>query len=173
MNVGCRRQLPALASACDRYGISDRSAAAIATAVLEDYGVVNPKATSHVIDPSKIRRERKRKRNQLRCSQESKIVRGIFFDGRKDTTLENIKEGLKFYRRSITQEHISLTEAPESKYLEHISPSGSSAKLIKDSNVNFIATKNIDTQKFVAVGCDGTAVNTGIKGVAIRLLEKE
>jgi len=97
----------------------------------------------------------------------------IFFDGRKDTTLENIKEGLKFYRRSTTQEHISLIEEPESKYLGHISPSGSSAKLIKDSIVNFIATKNIDTQKFVAVGCDGTAVNTGIKGGAIRLLEKE
>jgi hypothetical protein len=97
----------------------------------------------------------------------------IFFDGRKDTTLENIKEGLKFYRRSITQEHISLIEEPESKYLGHISPSGSSAKLIKDSNVNFIATKNIDTQKFAADGCDGTAINTGIKGGAIRQLENE
>jgi len=44
---------------------------------------------------------------------------------------------------------------------------------MKDSIVNFIATKNIDTQTFVAVGCDGTAVNTGNKGGAIKLLEKE
>ena len=141
--------------------------------MLEDFGVVSPHNTSRVIDPSKIRRERKRKRNQLRFSQDSKKVRGIFFDGRKYATIENIKEGSKFYRRSITQEHISLIEEPESKYLGHISPSGSSAKLMKDSIVNFIATKNIDTQMFVAVGCDGTAVNTGNKGGAIRLLEKE
>src|SRR5437868_13560368 len=76
-----------------------RSAAAIATAVLEDFGVVNAFDTSNVIDPSKIRRECKTKRSQLKPSQGSKVVRGIYFDGRKDKTLENTKEGSKFYRR--------------------------------------------------------------------------
>lgn len=52
-------KFPALASACDRHGLSDRSAAAIATAVLEDIGVVTDVDSSNVIDRSKIRRERK------------------------------------------------------------------------------------------------------------------
>ena len=67
------------------------------------------------------------------------------------TKLLKISRRVKVFRQSITQEHISLIDEPGSKYLGHISPSGSSAKLIKDSIVNFIATKNIDTQKFVAV----------------------
>ena len=142
-NLVSHRKLPRLARACDRYGVSDRSAAAIATAVLEDFGVVNAFDTSNVIDPSKIRRERKRKRSQLKPSQDSKLVRGIYFDGRKDKTLENTKEGSKFYRRTITEEHISLIQEPESTYLGHLSPAGSSAKEIKDSIANFIATSNI------------------------------
>ena len=85
---------------------------------------------------------------------------------------KNIKEGLKFYRRSIKQEHISLIEELGSKYLGHLSPSGLSAYLIKNSILNLIATKNIDTQKFVAVRYDGIAVNTGNKGGAIRLLKR-
>ena len=97
------RKLPALARTCDRYGIADRTAAAIATAVLEDFGIVNAFDTSNVIDPSKIRRERKRKHSQLKSSQDSKLVRGIYFDGRKDKTLENTKEGSKFYQRTITK----------------------------------------------------------------------
>ena len=76
------RKLLTLARACDRYGVSDRSAAAVATAVLEDFGVVNAFDTSNVIDLSKIRRECKRKRSQLKPSQDSKLVRGIYFDGR-------------------------------------------------------------------------------------------
>lgn len=171
-SVSCRR-LPALARACDRYGISDRSAAAIASAVLEDFGIVTASDLSNVIDPSKIRRERKRKRSELKPSHDSTIVRGIYFDGRKDKTLKNIKDGSKFYRQTTMEEHISLIQEPDSLYLGHLSPAGSSAKEIKDSIANFIATKNINIEKLVSIGCDGTLVNTGRKGGVIRLLEKE
>lgn len=168
-----RRRLPALARACDRYGISDRSAAAIASAVLEDFGVVTASDSSKVIDPSKIRRERKRKRSELKSSHESTIVRGICFDGRKDKTIKNIKDGSSFYRQTTSEEHISLIQEPDSLYLGHLSPAGSSAKEIKDSIANFIATKDINIKKLVSIGCDGTVVNTGRKGGVIRLLEKE
>ena len=167
------RKLPALARACDRHGISDRSAAAIATAVLEDLGVVTESDSCNIIDRSKIRRERKRKRCELQPTQESKVVRGIYFDGRKDTTLKNVREGSKYYRRTVKEEHISLIQEPESIYLNHISPEGSSAKEIATSISNFIATSNIDIAKFVAVGCDGTNVNTGRIGGVIRLLEEK
>ena len=92
----CRQRLPALASACDRYGISERSGAAIATAVLEDFGVVSPNDTSRVIDPSKIRRECKRTRNQLRFSQDSEIVHGNFFIDEKTQLLKTSRKGQSF-----------------------------------------------------------------------------
>jgi hypothetical protein len=63
-----------------------------------------------------------------------------------------------------------LIQKPESTALGHLSPAGSSTKEIKDSVANFTATSNINIEKFVAVGCDGTNVNTGRKGGTIRLL---
>lgn len=168
-----RRKLPTLARTCDRYGISDRSAAAIATAVLEDYDIVTANDSFNVIDPSKIRRERKRKRIEIKPSEESKIVSGIYFDGRKDKTMNNNKEGSKFYRRIVTEEHISLIQEPGSLYLGHVTPNGSTAKDIKNSITSFIADSKIDVEHFVAIGCDGTNVNTGRAGGVISLLEKE
>ena len=44
-----------LALACERTGVSDRSAALIASSVLEDFGVITHEEKSHVIDRSKIR----------------------------------------------------------------------------------------------------------------------
>ena len=44
-----RRRLPALARACDWYNISDRSATALASAVLEDFGIVTASDSSNVI----------------------------------------------------------------------------------------------------------------------------
>ena len=88
----------------------------------------------------------------------------------KTKLLKTKKEGSKFYRRTILEEHISLIQEPESTYLSHLSPAGSSTKEIKDSVANFTATSNINIEKFVAVGCDGTNVNTGRKGGTIRLL---
>lgn len=53
-------RLPTLARACDRHGVSDRCAAALASAVLQDFGVITPTDKSKVIDKNRIRRERKK-----------------------------------------------------------------------------------------------------------------
>ena len=49
-----------LSREADRYGVSDRAAAAIATAVLQDTSASF--VSSQIIEPSKIRRSRKRLR---------------------------------------------------------------------------------------------------------------
>lgn len=54
---------------CDRYGVSDRAAATIASSVLEDIGVITDTDTSQVIDRYKIRREKIRTRKHLQQSQ--------------------------------------------------------------------------------------------------------
>ena len=59
------KNLPKLAMACDRHGVSDRSAAAIASAVLEDFRIVSKHDLFNVLDHSKVRQARQRKRNEL------------------------------------------------------------------------------------------------------------
>jgi len=78
--------LPAVATACDRHGVSDRSAAAIASAVLEDFGLVTHEDRSRVIDRMTIRRQRQKKRIKINENLNANILRSIFFDGRKDNT---------------------------------------------------------------------------------------
>ena len=56
-----RISLPTVATECDRFNISDRSAAAISNAVLKDVGILSECNRAMIIDRSKIRRERKKK----------------------------------------------------------------------------------------------------------------
>lgn len=66
------------ATECDRY-LSNRSAAAFASAVFKDCGLLN---SENVIDKNRIRRAR----NKVRAKAEAKVsnLRGIWFDGRTD-----------------------------------------------------------------------------------------
>ncbi|GBN95836.1 hypothetical protein AVEN_74016-1 [Araneus ventricosus] len=45
---------------CDRYGISDRTATAFASALLQDIGIVHEGEASHVVDLNKISRQREK-----------------------------------------------------------------------------------------------------------------
>ena len=87
-----KRDMPALARACDRHMVSDRSAAAIASAVLQDFGLITADNSLNVIDPRKVRRERIKKRKQLQGIDNNLDLCGIYFDGRKDKTIVNIQE---------------------------------------------------------------------------------
>jgi hypothetical protein len=94
-------------------------------------------------------------------------------DKTMDKTIMNMKVGTKYYRRAVTEEHVSLIEEPGSRYLGHISPSAGSAMEIKRSIVEYFSANNISVDKFVAIGCDGTNVNTGRNKGVIRLMEEE
>ncbi|CAH1098823.1 unnamed protein product [Psylliodes chrysocephalus] len=102
-------KLTTLAKVCDRYGLSDRAAAAVATAVLHDLGIVFNANAKNVIDRSKLRRAREQPRKSF-TQNSSETFKAIYFDGRKDKTfvIENI-EG-KYHRKTILEEHISLVQ---------------------------------------------------------------
>lgn len=167
-----RTKLPFLAQACDRTGVSDRSAAILVNAALKDMGLITAEESSKIIDRSKIRRERVKTRKNLKKKHEEEIscVYGIYFDGRKDRTLIMVKEGDTISRKTTTEEHIVLVSEPGSVYLGHITPSSGSAQNIKRGLLEFLE-KNIDISEVQAIGCDGTAVNTGYKNGIIRQLE--
>jgi len=87
-----RLPLPSLATVTDRYGVSDRAAAAIASSVLEDVGLIQSNDTSMVVDRSKLRRQRCKTRAKIVQQSQDASLRGLYFDGRKDRTLINKKK---------------------------------------------------------------------------------
>ena len=109
-----RINLPALAVACDRHDLSDRSAAAISTAVLHDMGLVKDDDMINIIDKTKIRREREKVRTELQ-QEPTNNVPGLYLYGRKDKTIVQLKEtDGKVHRRTVVQEHVSIISEPGS-----------------------------------------------------------
>lgn len=60
-NSQMRLKLPALSLACDRSGISDRNTATIASAILQDVGIISVDTKISVVDRMKVRREKEKK----------------------------------------------------------------------------------------------------------------
>lgn len=81
-----RLKLEGTALTRDRFGVSDRAAAAVASSVLQDVGLIADCSISNVIDKSKIRRKIINLRSSL---QRKKIfdICGLYFDSLKDETL--------------------------------------------------------------------------------------
>lgn len=163
--------LSAIAKTLDRFGVSDRAGAAIVSATLQNVGLISEDNLSNVVDRNKIRRARQKQRTDL---TEAPLTFegdnfGLYFDGRKDKTL-TMEESR---RKTIVQEHISLLKEPGSEYMGHISLTSGKATIISQNIAEFLETKNIDCDKLIVVGCDGTVVNTGSKGGVIRCLERK
>ena len=154
-----------LSKTCDRFRVSDRAGAAIASAVLHA-------SCSQVIDKSKLRRERKRTRDKIVLRQTISQIPALYFDGRKDQTLTMCEKNGKKYRRRILEEHISLIKEPDSEFLGYITPASGTAKCIEQEIFNFLLNSESLIDNFIAIGCDGTNVNVGKYGGIIRMLEK-
>lgn len=82
-------------------------------------------------------------------------------------------DGGSIRRTMVTEEHISIINEPGSSYLGHVSPLSGSAQDIKNAICAILTEKNIDKTKILAIGCDGTVVNTGNVGGVICRIEKE
>jgi hypothetical protein len=119
----------------------------------------------------KVHRERvHRRRDQSKIRSVSDIS-SIYFDGKKDLTFINQKCGEKYYRKTISEEHICLITEPESKYLGHFTPGTGSSLSIHSGITRFVEEKRLSMNSLVAIGCDGTNVNTGMKNGVIKRIE--
>lgn len=98
-------------------------------------------------------------------------LKGLYFDGRRDKTLVFEKiDGIN-YRKFKQEEHISLISEPGGQYIGHVTTKSGTAHEIKKSIVKYIEDERMAIEDLVAIGADGTAVNTGFKAGVIRLLE--
>lgn len=160
-----------IALLADKTGVSDRATATIASAVLEAANLINEDNSEGVLDRHKVRRAKKRARTELQL--QSKVIEpleSIYFDGRKDAT--RIRDGQN-HVKIIKEEHISIIQEPGSHFVCHVTPQLGTARCISSTIMDYFATNDIDTSKVAAIGCDGTAVNTGQKGGIIKLLEEK
>ena len=164
-----KMRLTRAAEACDRAGISDRAAAILCSSLLCD--VDKAPSSSPVVDRSKIRRERIRSRNKSKEEVKSINLQGIYFDGRKDSTLVTQTIEDRCYRSKIIEEHVSLVAEPGSVYLGHTTPKTGKSGDISVSILNNLSENKHNYDEISALGCDGTVVNTGYKTGVNRSLE--
>lgn len=158
--------LPTASAIADRYNISDRALAAITSGVLVDVGMIEENNKEFVIDRSKVRRERIALRKVNIENHDCECGEALFFDGKIDKSIKILIDK----NVPVKEDHIVLVREPDSEYVGHISPISGSAADITDAILEFF---NNNLAKLLAVGTDGTVVNTGHRGGIIRLLEQE
>jgi len=164
--------LPTVAKICDRYGLSMRSTAAVASAILADVGLVSTEDLTLVIDKNKIHRAVSKTRTEASKGIGDIVVKSIYFDGRKDKTLINEKIGDRYHRKEVLEEHISILAEPGSIYLGHTTPSNGTAKETFTSLKTLLECQGWNLDSVICIGCDGTATNTGWKGGVIQYFEE-
>ena len=78
---------------CERYEVSGRAGAAMASATLKTFGIVTEEDKRYVVDRSQLRRERQKYREEIRNKEQElfELVDSIFVDGRKDATMTMVE----------------------------------------------------------------------------------
>ena len=116
--------LPTLAMTCKRFHVSDRIGAAIASAVLVDYGLITSNQRQNAIDKNKLRAEIATLRKKIKQEEKFQFeqVNGIEFDGCKDATITIEKLNHKYYKSIVLQDHYVVTGEPNNFYLNHFTP---------------------------------------------------
>ena len=165
-----------------RYHGSIRSTAALVNSTLKDLELFIEKNTStslkgmlgdHGIDISKLYIDRQRILD-LKKEYEADVIADhqkeqsqltcIKFDGRKDA------KTLSAPGKHIREEHVTVISEPGSVYIDHFTPLNDKAASLADELYTLLLEKNSSSTLRV-IGADGTNVNTGQKGGAIKILE--
>ncbi|GBM40322.1 hypothetical protein AVEN_23886-1 [Araneus ventricosus] len=98
-------------------------------------------------------------------------LKGLHFDGRKDSTWIEERVDTKRYTRKAKEERLCLIEELGSRYIIHLSPSFGTAIQISSIIIGYFKGITRDLSQLLAIGCDGTSVNIGWKSGVIRCLE--
>ncbi|GBN80508.1 hypothetical protein AVEN_269461-1, partial [Araneus ventricosus] len=153
------------------FGISDWAVAAIASSVLHDVGLTTSNNSDLVVNENKLRREKAKIRFQASSKDQALLLKGLYFDGRKDSTLIEDRVDTKKYTRKAKEEHLCLIEELGSRYITPLSPSFGTTKQISATIIGYFKGITRDLSQLLAIGCDGTFVNIGWKSGVTQCLE--
>ena len=164
---------------CDRYGVSDRAAAALATGLLVDLDLVTDDSNENVVTRDKVRRARDKWRagmqEKLQHDTQGKL-QCIGFDGRQDRTniIEEIEDGGNTVRvRKLGKEkHLVCVAQPGGQYLAHRALQMENSESVAAAVLD-VARETQSQASLVAVLLDGTNVNTGRVNGAVARMERQ
>ena len=152
---------PIMIKMAERYNVKDTHLAACLSGYLVDTQQITDNDYSMVIDSSTIRRQKKRCRRENRPSKTN--LSAIYFDGKKDKTLQS--NG--FMK---VEEHVTILNEPGSEYVGHTIPESGKTEHVTESIINAISPEELKMVK--VVGSDGTSTNTGNNNGIITRLER-
>ena len=104
----------------------------------------------------KVRHERIQQQRDHSTDKNMTILTGLYFDGKKDVSLVNEIEGNKFFRRKVTEEHISQLKEPGGKYIWHFTPVTGSSRSILGGTVKFTVDNGDSMHSLCAIVYDCT-----------------
>jgi len=160
------------AMACDRFGISDRIASFLATALLKDFDLKDKMGNLIIMDKAKVARERKKYRALLRTQRHDNLdIIAFSFDGRKDVSLSRSEMGGKYHTRSTKESHIVVAKEPQAEFLGHITVNGETADIKHKKLSEFFQAKGFSLANLIGICSDGEPTNTGTENGILRRFE--
>ena len=171
------KSLRNLAKECDRWGVSHRAGAALASAILIDAGLITQENLGNIIDKSRLRRWIDKYRGERQEADQKLLEQrqppAFYFDGKKDQTLcvEKDERG-KQYNVVRVEEHISVSAEPGGKYVTHLTPEGGKGKQVGDALVDYLTDHKV-VDSWQVMGGDSTAANTGVDKGAFACIEEK
>ncbi|GBL97250.1 hypothetical protein AVEN_84952-1 [Araneus ventricosus] len=144
-------KLTSTALVSDRFGVSDRATAVIASSTLHDHGMISEKDTSLVNYKKKIRREEKTRQAIGQIMDRLIVTKGMYFDGRKDNTIFQEKIGTEIYRRIRKEEHISVIRKPGGQYVGHVTPASGTGSDIAKCILKYLEDNNVDINELEVI----------------------
>src|SRR5690625_2246276 len=126
------------------------------------------------IGPQKMKREREKARALMKMTsiEDQNKPKCILFDGKKDgTKVQEQRDGM-LYPVTVREDHYCLV-ALDGGFIGHIIFQRKKRSQVRRHTVlflrwyTFFEDNGIDLDDLVALGCDGTAVNTGVNSGAL------
>lgn len=164
--------------AMDRIGTHSRGGSLLITCTLHSAEAYRCAGLYHLtVGRTKIRTELKKARNKARvAAAKNNLLKGLSFDGKRNKTLKTIPGTST--NRIQKEEHVVLVKEPRSKYIGYVAPqenghTSSKALPTVTTMLQYLKDENYSLDFLVAISCDGTNTNVGLKGGIIFFIERQ
>lgn len=163
------------AMVCDRFGVSDRVASCLATALFEDIDFRDDRGNLVVMDKSKVAREKSKSRDSvIRKRQTDSCIVAFSFDGKKDNSLTREKIDGKFHQNMVKEPHLVILKEPDAELLGYVNLGTEENAKAKHRKLNeFFSNKGLSIEQLIGICSDGEPANTGADNGVLRLFEKQ
>lgn len=170
-----RYSTPRFAMMCDRFGVSDRLASVLASALFADIQFKDERGETIIMDKRKVSREREKSRHDiLRANHDGESLIAFSFDGRKNDSLTREKINEVYHTTMRKEPHLVVIREPHSSLIGYVNleGKGETSKAKQAELIAFFKSKNLSLENLIAVCSDGEVANTGTSGGVLRLIER-